>query len=238
MALKVPPGLNEQAVEHFAVRDRKTGKVTDEEVSALASVVRQAREEAVRLSHLEAATLADPTQTREAGLLQLANAAVKSGERIAKPLDAARARVAAKITEIEKRISAPPPPRDAVALSIESEVRARLAAMPESARNAAIEAALKAGDATVVGAVLRGPALLTGLSDARMGMLRNAYVQRFHPAESERIATLKKALETTDRMGQLFVGLVRQATSSTAVQLAAQAKLQRETALAAHQQGE
>lgn len=238
MALKVPPGLNEQAVEHFAVRDRKTGRIADEEVGALASAVKLAREEAIRLSHLEMATLADPTQTREAGLLQLATAAVRSGERIAAPLDAARAKVAARIAEIEKRISAPPAPRDAVALSIESEVRRALAAMSDKDRSAAIDAALKAGDAVVVGAVLRGPALLTGLSDARMGMLRNAYKQRFHAAESERVATLNRALEATDRMGRLFVGLVREATSSPAVHLATRAKEQRETALAAHQQGE
>lgn len=238
MALKVPPGLNEQAVEHFAVRDRKSGRIADEEVGALASAVKLAREEAIRLSHLEMATLADPTQTREAGLLQLANAAVRSGERIAAPLDAARAKVAARIAEIEKRISAPPAPRDALALSIESEVRARLAAMSDKDRSAAIDAALKAGDAVVVGAVLRGPALLTGLSDARHEMLRHSYRARFHKAEADRVSALRKALEATERMGNLFVSVVREATGSPAARLAASNKEIREQALAAHQQGE
>lgn len=113
----------------------------------LSAAMKFAREQATSLVNLERAALADRTLTHEGALLQIANAAPKSGERVAMRLDAARAKAKAEIDGIAKRTASPPSLKDAVGLGLEQETRARLASMPEKERRDAVARAFSGGGA-------------------------------------------------------------------------------------------
>lgn len=234
MALKLPVGLDERAIDHFAERDKRTGQpVADPAFAELSAAVRFAREQATSLVNLDTAAAVDRTQTREASLLQVANAALKSGERVATRLDAARAKAKAEIDGIVKRTACPPPPKDAVGLGLEQEIRARLALMPDKERRDAVAKAFSDGSEAIVAAVLRGPAMLIGMGQAEHDALRHRYRTTFHAKETARIEHLQKALEATDRSGKLFVKLVTEASASPAARLAATNKQRHDEAAAA-----
>lgn len=234
MALKLPHGLDERAIEHFAERDRRTGQLKADAIfTDLSAAVKFAREQATSLVNLERAALADRTLTHEVALLQVANAALKSGERVATRLDAARAKARAEIDGITKRTASPPPPKDAVSLGLEQEIRARLASMPEKERRDAVAKAFSEGSEAIIAAVLRGPAMLVGMGQAEQDMLRHRYRETYHAADMARVERLQKALEATDRSGGMFVKLVTDASASPAARLAATNKLRHDEAAAA-----
>src|SRR5690606_5566658 len=130
--------------------------------------------------------------------------------------------------------SCPPPPRDAVALGLEQEIRARLAAMPESERKDAIDQAFTERNEAVIGAVLRGPAMLVGMSPARHDVVRARYQREFHGIDLARRERITKALDAVERGGTAFMGIVRAAANDPAARVAAKRKEKRDAALAAH----
>lgn len=237
MAIKVPLDLNEAFVDRLAELDTTTGTpVADPVMSGLSNAVKLAREQASALANLEKAALADRTQTPEANVLRVATAAGKTGERVAAQLDAARTRAMAEIANIETRTGAPPPPKDSTALSIEAEIRARLAAMNPKERADAIAKAKADNSETVIAAILRGPAMLSGVTETEQAMLRHAYRQRAHSADYARMQRLAKALDATERSGRLFVGIVNSAKDTPMARQAAIAAREAEAA-AAHVSG-
>lgn len=222
MALKVPVDLDERTVSAHGERDRRTGQtVADPALDSLVEAVRFAREQAGSLVSLETAAMADKTQTTEAAIFSVASAALKTGERVAARLDAARSKVTAEIASIEKLISQCPPPRDAVALGMEREIREALARMSDDQRSATIAEAFANKDESILGAVLRGPAMLVNMKPAAHAMLKHRYQTEFHPAEHARRERLAKALEATDRAGRSLVALVGKATAGEAARMAA-----------------
>lgn len=237
MAIRVPIDLNERFVTLHAEIDPTTGApVADPMLDGLAGAVKLAREQATTLANLEKAVMADRTQTAEANVLRLASAASKTGERVAAQLDAARTRAKAEIASIETRTGAPPPPKDSTALSIEAEIRARLAAMNPKERADAIAKAKADNSETVIAAILRGPAMLSGVTETEQAMLRHAYRQRAHSADYARMQRLAKALDATERSGRLFVGIVNSAKDTPMARQAAIAAREAEAA-AAHVSG-
>ena len=231
MTLKVPPSIDERTVEHFGERDRSGQLVADPDLAELTGAVRLTREESERLVNLSNAVLQDRSITPEAGLIRTSTAAMKAAERVAARLDAARAKVQASIAASDRKTSAPPPPTNPAALHLESEIRARLASMPDAERDKAIKSA--ANDMTVIGAILRAPPFLSGISEAKMLTLRSAYAEQFHPGEVKRRARLVKALEATERSGDAFVAFVRDMTDSKAARIAAENGRRAEEAFAA-----
>lgn len=237
MPIKISPALDERAVQAFAEREVGTGApVADKALDVLADGLKHAREEADRLAKLEEAAMADATQPKEAALLQVANAAVKSGERVAAKLDAARAQAQAELAALDKRTSCPAPPKDAVGLGLEQEIRARLAAMNEKDRKAAIDQAFADRNEAIIGAVLRGPALLVNMSPAHHDVVRAHYQQTFHAVDAKRRERIAKALDAVQRGGTAFVEIVRTAADDPITRLAAQRQAKRVEALAAHKQ--
>ena len=237
MAIAVPIDLNEQFIDRLAEIDPTTGApVTDPVMSGLSNAVKLAREQATALANLEKAALADRTLTPEANVLRVATAASKTGERVAAQLDAARTRAKAEIANIEKRTGAPPPPKDSVALSIEAEIRARLAAMCDKERADAIAQAKARNDETVIAAVLRGPAMLTGLGAAQLDSIRHHYRQHTHGADYARLQRLTKAVDAMEKSGRLFVGIVKSAADTPMARQAAIAAREAQAA-AAHAAG-
>ncbi|MEQ1953405.1 hypothetical protein [Mesorhizobium sp. CN2-181] len=237
MALKLSPSISEETVEHFAERDRQTGQIADPIVVALAGAVKAAREEGTALVNFEKAAYADRTLTPEASVLHVAQQALKTGERVAKQVDSALQRAKAEVASVERRIAAPPAPKDLAGLHVAGEIRAALARMPEKERDDAIANAFVTQNLSVIAAVLNGPAFLSGIGEAKLGLIRARYQREQFPADVKRIETLGKAISAAERAGSLFFAFIKEAADSPSAQLAAAGVRQREEAAAALQAG-
>ncbi|WP_224545593.1 hypothetical protein [Mesorhizobium sp. CA16] len=222
MAIKVPLDLNEAFVDRHAEIDPTTGSpVADPVMSSLSNAVKLAREGAVSLRDYETAATADRSVTPEWNILRIAEAARKTGQRVAGQMDAARSKAIAEIEAIEKRISAPPAPKDNVALSIESDITRTLASMGDKERTDAVAKAKADNNETILAAILRRPAMVSGLGEAQLESIRHHYRAHLHPADYARLQRLRKAVEATERSGHLFVSIVNSAADTPAARLAA-----------------
>lgn len=214
-ALRVSPSIDERVVEQFFEKQSgPTPPEPDPITTALASAVHDARANANALVELAEATYADRSRPRAAAALDVAKSARDRGANVARKIDAALAKAKTTIEDINKATAAPPAPRDQVSLQLESEIRARLAAMTRKERADTLSAAVAEGNMTVVGAALRGPALLLGMTDAEFEVVRSNYRKRYHAKEMERAERLSKAVEATERAGTSFVKLIEKASDS------------------------
>lgn len=215
----VPLSLHEDLIERQYARDPETKAVVeDPALRALAGAVKTARLAVEQVAELHRAVGADKTITPEAAALTVRSAAVKLGEKAAKVLDDARAAALAEMQRVEAETAAPPPGDPA----IESEVRSMLARATHEQRSKIVADAIKAGDDTTCGAVLRAgvPAWLSGLGQAELDMRREQWRRARHPGVSDRLDRMRKAIEATDRGGRLLVTFVQDAANSPAAQLA------------------
>ncbi len=219
MKLKISADLNEALVEHHHPHDERGESKPDPAVAVLAAAVKTARESAERLAAAAEAIAADRTMTPEARAIRLRDNALKLAEATAARLDTAQASVRAELAQIETTLRTPPAPDPATA-PLESEIRARLASMNDKDRQAAINTAFSERNGLLVGAVLRGPAFLSGMSRATYDMAVHRYGQTFHPEQHQRRARLQAALDAAERCGRSFLGFVSPAIASEAARLA------------------
>lgn len=233
MKLQAPLSLAPEAVAMHYKRDRLNGGaiVPDTSLAALETSMRGADEEMQRVVALAATR--DPTVTVEAHALKIRDVAMQAAERAAGKLDAARAAAMADIQRIQAETAAPPTPRDPNAVQLEAEIRSRLASMDDKQRGVAIAKAIADGDDLVVGAFLRGPAMLTGVGDAEREMRRALWRKARFPEKVDREERLGKAIAAVDRGGKSMLALVKQITEAPAVTLAEAGKKRAEQALAA-----
>ncbi len=233
MKLQTPLSLTPEAVTMFHKRDRLNGGaiVPDAAISAMEGSMKAAAEEMQRV--VAVAATRDPTVTVEAHALRVRDAALKAAERAAQRLDAAREAALADVARIQAETSAPPAPRDSVAMQIEIEIRSKLAGMDDKQRGEILAKAIRDGDDAIIGAALRGPSFLTGMGDADREMRRAAWRNARHPEAVDRELRLQKAVAAVDRGGKSMLAMVRQITETPAVQLAEAGKKRAEQALAA-----
>ncbi|MGX8011670.1 hypothetical protein ACVDG8_023195 [Mesorhizobium sp. ORM8.1] len=231
--LEVSPSIDERAIDHHA--ERQIGNATpapDLEHLALSGALKTAREEAHALVNLANAVFADRSQTPEAAAIQVATTAQKVGEKVAARIIAANAKADATIAGIEKATFAPE------GLSqYDQEIRSKLATMTPGERTKEIADAFATNDMTLLGAVLRAPRLLTGLTTIELEALRHRFREQHFPVEMRRLERLKKMRAASDVGGKAFVALVTQASDTTFANGAIAARSKRESAVAAHQQG-
>ncbi|MBX4992861.1 hypothetical protein ABID08_002028 [Rhizobium binae] len=220
MKLRPPPDIHEAAVEHHYARAPSGEVENDATIASLATAVRTTRLNSESLAAYADTLAKDRLLSPDAARLKLRDNALKLAEATAKKLDEAKARVQQEVAEITARTSTPPAPRDQLSAGLEAEIRARLASMPEKARDEAIGKAFAEMDGSIIAAVLRGPALLVGLSQSRQDMVRHRYRTTFHPAEEARLKRLTAALEATERSGRSFINYIASATTGSAVQIA------------------
>ncbi|TIX17243.1 MAG: hypothetical protein E5V41_11485 [Mesorhizobium sp.] len=227
MAVDAPMSVDERLIEQFHAVDSVTReKVADDDLDYLAGAVKAAREAAQRIVKFAEVTMRDRTQMPDAGLLQVRTHALSSSAAVATKLDAARTKVAGAIELFDKESSAPALSPDTA--PYEAEVRAKFGAMTAEQRKAAINDAFKTQNKMVLGAVLRLPAYLSGLSPAYLEVVRHRYRSQFFPAQYERSHRLKKALAVAEAQGDAFVGFVERVANSPAVTLAQAAQQARE----------
>ena len=207
--MKLPLDINEGLIDKHRLRDRASGEfIPDAALEVLHGAMVETRRTAEKIAALADAIGNDKTITKEAGALKLRQAALKLSEKVAAKLDEAHARAAREVEALTRSTASPPPPKDALELQLEAELRQRLCAMRDDERSKLIGTSLKSGDQTVMAAVLRGHHALVGLGEAQHAAYREQWRQSQFPQETDRIARLKKALDATDRAGRCLVGMV------------------------------
>lgn len=228
--LKVSPSIDERMIEQYFDR-APTDTQPDPIFMGMAAAVRDARDNAHALAALADAAYADRSQTAAAAALQVRDSATARGTNVATKIDTALSRADETISAIERTTAAPPPPREAAAIALDAEIRGGLQRMDDDGRSAAVNAALKSGNMSVIGAVLRGPAFLSGMSDNQLELLRARYRQQQFPKETERLERMRKAVAATRTAATAFVGLVNDAANSKFANNADAARRKREAAL-------
>ncbi|MBB2751637.1 UNVERIFIED_ORG: hypothetical protein GGI57_002325 [Rhizobium aethiopicum] len=220
MKLRPPPEIHEAAVEQHYARAPNGEVERDASIATLATAVATTRQNSENLAAYADTLSKDRLLSPDAVRLKLRDNALKLAEATAKKLDEAKALVQRQIEEIDTLTSTPPALRDQLSAGLEAEIRARLAGMSEKARDEAISKAFAEKDKTIIAAVLRGPAMLVGLTQARHDMARHRYRETFHPEETARRRRLAAALEATERTGHSFIGYIATATTGAAIQIA------------------
>ncbi|WP_414815245.1 hypothetical protein [Rhizobium sp. IY2] len=220
MKLRPPQDIHEAAVEQHYPR-KPSGEVeNDATIASLATAVRTTRLNSESLAAYADTLAKDRLMSPDAARLKLRDNALKLAETTAKKLDEAKARVQQEVAEIRARTSTPPAPRDQLSAGLEAEIRARLASMPEKARDEVVGKAFVEMDVSIISAVLRGPAMLAGMSQIRQDMVRHRYRTTFHPEDEARLKRLTAALEATERSGRAFISYIETATTGSATQIA------------------
>ncbi len=234
MNTTIPLSLDERTVERYIARDPNTkALVQDAEMQAMAGALRTARDHAERIANLATTLGNDPTRTKEAAALTLKQNAIAIAEKATLAIDTARARALAAIERIETETKAPPPPRDAHAVMLDTEIRQSLARMSDDDRAKAVARAFDENDDTVIGAVLRGPAMLSGMPQSIHGMTRHRWRAAKFPNEVDRVERLRKAVEAVDRGGNSLIKYVDDIANSPAVKMTEAAARHAEQALLA-----
>ncbi|MGO4316342.1 hypothetical protein [Agrobacterium sp. MCAB5] len=221
MKMKPPIDIHESVIEQHYARKPGGEVESDAAIAALASAIRQTRLNSASLAEYAETITADKLIPPEAARLRIRDQAIRLAEVTARKLDEAKNRVQKEIEDIESLTGAPPVLRDQISASLETEIRARLSVMPDKERDDAIGKAFTKNDLAVVAAVLRGPALLVGMSQTKQDMVRHRYRNTFYPEETARRRRLQEALEATERGGQSFIKFITAATTGAAAQLAA-----------------
>lgn len=211
--LTVPMTLAPELVENFRTRDPVTRMIIADPIfDTLDKALRDAKAKAEQIVATAAALTEDDTVTREAAAVKMRAAALKLGEAAGAALDAARDRIDTELAGIASATNAPAPMKDTTGgLLIEGEVRSALRSMSGKDRGEAISKALTQGDELVIGAALRGPAMLCGFSAAELEIHRAAWRRQAFPAEVEREERLKAARDAADRAGEALVTFIEEA---------------------------
>ena len=105
-------------------------------------------------------------------------------EQGSRKIDAARERTLKEIAKIEAETYSPPEPKHVSGSMLEAEIRNALAAMKPKERANAIHEAIENGDDATVGAIMRGPLLLTGLTASEREIMRHRWRAKRFPKDS------------------------------------------------------
>lgn len=219
--LRVPVDLNEAFITRLDEQPKPGAEhKPDPEIEGLARAVAAARQQAEALAQAAQRVSDDITLTVEARALRRRTIAMESAARVAKLLDAARAQATVSVEQLRSRTAMPPVPREPGAIALEGEIRAALKSLPESERDAAISEAFANRDAAIVGAVLRGPAFLSGVGAAKLPIYQRRYRDTWHPDDSAALDRRVKALEKFESLGRLFVSWSGKLINNRQAQLA------------------
>jgi hypothetical protein len=205
MTKQLPVSLTERLLDrHHRVEPVTRERISDPEIDGMVDALAAAREAAQDAADTYERVMLNPMKTRSANLKDAAGSVDALFARGAKRLDAARDKAERSIAEIEKRTAAPPEPTTIAGAMRESEIRATLAAMSVADRTKAVATAIDAGDDEVIGSLMRGPAMLSGIGSAERLALQDRWRRVRHPDQVKRVEQLKAALSDLDRASALF----------------------------------
>lgn len=92
-----------------------------------------------------------------------------------------------------------------VGLSVATEIRAHVKALPDGKRATFAYAAVEAGDKQTVAALLHAPAYLSGLTDKQMAALRQRAAHAFAPTETTQLEAIRNASDMVAAAGSRLV---------------------------------
>jgi hypothetical protein len=219
-ATRPPLALHEAGVDRYQPRDPRTQEVIlDPDLTAASAAMKIARGAAEQLAAAADALARDPSRTPATAGIELRRLAPVAGERATKALDVAGDRLRRAIVDIGER-TAPAGPKTAEAVQLAAEVRAAVAKMSAADRSTFLAEATAAGDELTIGAVIRAPGILSGLSAPAQEALRAGWRAARHPAEAARAERLSRALAVVEGAGEAAVAFVRAIVANPAAELA------------------
>lgn len=92
-----------------------------------------------------------------------------------------------------------------VGLSVATEIRAHVKALPDGKRATFAYAAVEAGDKQTVAALLHAPPYLSGLTDKQMAALRQRAAHAFAPVETTQLEAVRNAADMVASAGSRLV---------------------------------
>jgi hypothetical protein len=148
-------------------------------------------------------------------------------------VDRARQNLETELTRLRTKTNAPAIDNSVKSIHMATELRARLAAMSQADRLAAIQRSINAGDDTVVAAVLEGALILTGLSEIEREHVRQQWRRKRLPDECHRVDQLEKDKVHLDRGGTLLMSYQRKCADPVIVEAAKKSQQAATAAIAA-----
>lgn len=201
------PTINEKLIERHLKPDDD-----DPILREMVAAAKLARENADKAKALTAAVMKNTLKTEAARHKEARTAGWKLTEKATLALDAARKAAVDKIEVIKNRTKGPTVTRDLVTETRMRELRERLSLLPKERRDAILHEAVANDDELLVAAVLSVQSWLSGMSDAEVGMVRHAWVQKHFAADVDRMQRLGRAIEDVDRIGTIVNGYVDKLT--------------------------
>lgn len=196
-------------------------RVEDSALNALLEAVGSMRQAAEKSHDATIAIMKNPMQTPMANHREAQKIGHQLWEAASKKIDAACQAALREVERLEKDISAPPPIKDP---ALASEIRAALARLDQNARGKAIHEATEAGDDEIMSAVLRAPAMLSGLTTAELEMRRAHWQKTRRPSETDRVNRLKKAIADSCDCSRRSRDFIFELTDSDAIRRAEEAE--------------
>ena len=138
-------------------------------------------------------------------------------------------RLAGEIRSLETKTAVPSPPRDVLA----AEVRSRLSQMTPGARSKAVATSINDGDDILVAALLSGPAMLSGATQAEVDHAREQWRRARLPDDCRRLDELRKAQVHLQRAGALTLAYQSKCSDPSIIAAAKESQRKADAAVAA-----
>jgi hypothetical protein len=200
-----PPSLNENV---FEVPAEFEEDVRQARSALMAGRVAAEAAREIALSTHENPMLTEPAQHRSVKL-----AVAKASSSAIEKFDRTVASLTARIAAIDKMLEGPTSPASGL---LQTEIRTSLFNLNREERRKLILANLN--DRAVMGAVLRAPAFLSGISPEEQADFRRQWAQANHPMEVARREHIARALSAAESGGQLLLSYTLSLYSSHVVE--------------------
>ena len=165
-----------------------------------------------RVHDAREASKTNPAWNEAAALIETANFADKLTTQLAKRFDSATANLQRVVEGLERELSQPVESRGVGAMS--GEIRAFVREMPMGERMSFIQRAIDAGDERTVGAVLGGPAYLSGLMPEMQTALLRVYHEKADPRKAKQLRAAKAGLELLGERAPLLFAQMEKAVGA------------------------
>ena len=215
------PSMNELAI---------VNKEGDPLKYEMAEALRQVRISAENARAAAVAIHGDATRTPPAQHIEASEHVFRITNPTLKVVDRTLERVDAELRALRQKTNAPATPNSALA----AEIRSTLRGLTDKARRAEVAKALGGPDGdSIVGSILSGPAILSGMAQLEIDHTREQWRRKRLPAECTRIDELEKARVHLERGGNLLVSYSTKMADADIVQAAKTSRDKANAAVAA-----
>lgn len=212
--IRVTPSFHPRNVQEISGYDDDTSSI----LAGVESVFNETYIGIGRVHDASAASKRNPAWNEAAALIETQNFADKMTANLAKRFDSATAGLNRVIEGLERDLSQPIEGKGVGAMA--GEIRAYVHSLPDGQQMAFIRRAIEAGDDRTCGAVLGGPAYLSGITPEVQAVLLKLYHEKANPRAAKQLRAAKAGLELLGERGGLIFNEMEKAVG------AKQAKIQ------------